>query len=151
MSEWVYSDEVKEHFFDPKNVLYEDESKFPHNAKGMSGNTICGDQMLMLLKIENDIIKDIRWKTYGCASAIASTSMLSETVRGMDIKKAFYLTPQEIAEKLGGLPPQKVHCSVMGQEALRDAINNYLVVQERKELKSKSAKALKNCADRSQP
>jgi nitrogen fixation NifU-like protein len=117
--------------------LYEDESLFPHNARGMSGNIICGDQMLMLLKIKDDIIKDIRWKTYGCASAIASTSMLSTVAKGMNIFDAFKITPEQVAEKLGGLPPNKVHCSVMGDEALQDAINNYLISTKRKPLKVK--------------
>ena len=130
MTDWAYSDIVKEHFLDPKNVLYEDESLFPHNARGLSGNIICGDQMIMLLQIENDIIEDVRWKTYGCASAIASTSMLSEVAKDMNIEAAFHITPQEIAEKLGGLPPQKFHCSVLGSEALRDAINSYLISQK---------------------
>lgn len=146
---WAYSDIVKEHFLDPKNVLYEDESLFPHNARGMSGNIICGDQMLMLLQVgDDDTIEDVRWKTYGCASAIASTSMLSEIVKGMNIKEAFHITPKEICEKLGGLPPQKIHCSVMGDEALQDAINNYLKETGRKPLKVKKLSAPKSCADR---
>lgn len=140
MNDWVYSDAVKEHFFEPKNVLYEDESLFPHNTKGMSGNVICGDQMLMLLQIEDDIIKNIRWKTYGCASAIASTSMLSEVAKGMNIFDAFKITPKQIAEKLEGLPPNKFHCSVMGDEALQDAINNYLKKTNRKPLEAKKQK-----------
>ena len=137
MNNWIYSDEVKEHFFNPKNVLYEDESLFKHNARGMSGNVICGDQMLMLLQIEDDIIKNIRWKTYGCASAIASTSMLSEVAKGMNILDAFKITPKQIAEKLGGLPANKFHCSVMGDEALQDAINNYLISANRKPIATK--------------
>ena len=149
---WAYSDIVKEHFLDPKNVLYEDESLFPHNTRGMSGNIICGDQMLMLLQVnEDDTIEDIRWKTYGCASAIASTSMLSEIVKGMKIQEAFCITPKEICEKLGGLPPQKIHCSVMGDEALQDAINNYLKKTGRKQLKVSKNSAPKTCADRSMP
>lgn len=146
MNNWAYSDEVKEHFFDPKNVLYEDESLFRHNARGMSGNIICGDQMLMLLQIEDDIIKDIRWKTYGCASAIASTSMLSVVVKGMNIEDAFMITPAEIADKLGGLPKNKFHCSVMGDEALQNAINDYLVKNNRKELKIIKNKVSTKCS-----
>jgi NifU homolog involved in Fe-S cluster formation len=137
MNNWAYSDEVKEHFFNPKNVLYEDESLFKHNARGMSGNVICGDQMLMLLQVEDDIIKNIRWKTYGCASAIASTSMLSEIAKGMNIFDAFKITPKQVAEELGGLPKNKFHCSVMGDEALQDAINNYLKTTDRDPLKTK--------------
>lgn len=134
-NQWAYSEKVKEHFFNPKNVLFIDESLFEHNARGLSGNRICGDQMLMLLKIENDIISDIAWKTYGCASAIASTSILSEAVKGMNIFDAFKITPDEVSEKLGGLPPNKKHCSVMGDEALQNAINDYLHKTNRKPLK----------------
>lgn len=144
-NDWTYSEIVKEHFFEPKNVLYEDESLFSHNARGMSGNIVCGDQMLMLLKIEDDKIKDIRWKTYGCASAIASTSMLSEVAKGMDIKDAFKITPDEIAEKLGGLPKNKFHCSVMGDEALQNAINNYLEKNGRAKMKIIKKKTAKKC------
>jgi nitrogen fixation NifU-like protein len=131
---WAYSDAVKEHFFRPKNVLFEDESQFPHNARGLAGNIICGDQMLMLLQIEDNIITDIRWKTYGCASAIASTSILSEAVRGLSIVDAFKITPQEISARLGDLPPHKKHCSVLGDEALQNAINDYLEKAGRPEL-----------------
>jgi len=123
---WVYSDIVKDHFLEPKNVLRGEESDFDHNAKGVVGNVVCGDQMIVLLKIEDDIIKDIRWQTYGCASAIASTSMMSEIVKGMSIKEAYTLTPDTIAERLGGLPANKFHCSVLGDGALRKAIDNYL-------------------------
>ena len=149
MNDWVYSEKVKEHFFDPKNVLYEDESQFRHNGRGMSGNIICGDQMLMLLQIEDDNIKDIRWKTYGCASAVASTSMLSVVVKGMNIEEAFKTTPQEIADKLGGLPKQKFHCSVMGDEALQNAINDYLSKNGRDKLKVIKNKAPKKCGGKS--
>jgi len=131
---WAYSEKVKEHFFNPKNVLIEDESLYPYDARGLSGNKICGDQMLMLLQIEDDIITDVRWKTYGCASAIASTSMLSVVVKGMNIYDAFKVTPQEVSDKLGGLPPNKKHCSVMGDEALQNAINNYLVNAGREQI-----------------
>lgn len=124
-TDWAYSPIVKKHFFHPKNVLYEDESEFPHQAKGRSGNIRCGDEMIILLQIKDDKIKNIKWKTYGCASAIASTSMLSEVVKGMTLDEAYKITPQQVAEKLGGLPPNKQHCSVMGDEALRNAIDKY--------------------------
>ena len=126
MPDWLYSDIVKDHFTNPRNVLVETESEFSPNGKGQTGNIKCGDQMLMLLKIENDIIADVRWKTYGCASAIASTSMLSETVKGMDIKDAYNIKPEDLVEKLGGLPEYKIHCSVLGDKALRAAIDDYL-------------------------
>jgi nitrogen fixation NifU-like protein len=126
MSDWLYSDTVKDHFTNPRNVLMEDESSFPADARGLTGNIICGDQMLMLLKIKDDIITDVRWKTYGCASAIASTSMLSEVIKGMHIKDAYHIKPEDLAEKLGGLPANKIHCSVLGDKALRKAIDDYL-------------------------
>jgi len=126
MSDWLYSDTVKEHFTNPRNVLLEDESSFSYNAKGQTGNIKCGDQMLMLLKIDNDVIIDVRWRTYGCASAIASTSMLSETIKGMKIEEAYKVRPEDLVEKLGGLPSYKIHCSVLGDKALRAAIDDYL-------------------------
>lgn len=125
-NEWVYSELVKDHFFEPRNVLRGEESSFDFNGRGIVGNVVCGDQMLVLLKIVDGVIVDISWKTYGCASAIASTSMMSEIVKGMSIEEAYKITPEIIAEKLGGLPKNKVHCSVLGDEALRKAIEDYL-------------------------
>lgn len=124
---WVYSDIVKEHFLNPKNFLMGDESKFPADAIGLVGNPICGDQMKMFLKIDpaTDTITDIRWKTYGCASAIASTSALSELAKGKTLDDAMKITAAEIADYLGGLPEQKFHCSILGHEALHEAIKNY--------------------------
>jgi len=126
MPDWLYSDTVKEHFTNPRNVLMEDEDSFSYNARGQTGNIKCGDQMLMLLKIDNDVIADVRWRTYGCASAIASTSMLSETIKGMNIEDAYKVRPEDLVEKLGGLPSYKIHCSVLGDKALRAAIDDYL-------------------------
>jgi nitrogen fixation NifU-like protein len=126
MPDWLYSDTVKDHFTKPRNVLFDDESSFPADARGQTGNIKCGDQMLMLLRIKDDIITDVRWKTYGCASAIASTSMLSETIKGMNIQDAYRIRPEDLVEKLGGLPDYKIHCSVLGDKALRTAIDDYL-------------------------
>ncbi|NMA56838.1 MAG: iron-sulfur cluster assembly scaffold protein, partial [Treponema sp.] len=126
MQEWLYSEVVKEHFTDPKNVLMENEDQWPCDGRGIVGNIRCGDQMLILLRVKDDIISDVRWKTYGCASAIASTSILSEAIKGMHIEEAYKLKPQDIVAKLGGLPSNKVHCSVLGDKALRAAINDYL-------------------------
>jgi len=126
MSDWLYSDTVREHFTKPQNVLMGDEAGFAANARGQTGNIKCGDQMLMLLKIDNDVISDIRWKTYGCASAIASTSMLSQMVKGMKIEDAYKIKPDDLVSKLGGLPDYKIHCSVLGDKALRAAIDDYL-------------------------
>ena len=131
MPDWPYSDTVKDHFTQPRNALMEDESAFPADGRGQTGNIKCGDQMLMLLRIKDDIIIDVRWKTYGCASAIASTSMLSETIKGMNIKEAYQIKPEELVAKLGGLPNYKIHCSVLGDKALRAAIDDYLSKQGR--------------------
>ena len=131
MTDWLYSDTVKDHFTRPRNVLMEDEASFPADGRGQTGNIKCGDQMLMLLKIKDDIITDVRWKTYGCASAIASTSILSETIKGMNIKDAYCIKPEDLVEKLGGLPENKIHCSVLGDKALRAAIDDYLSKQGR--------------------
>ncbi len=126
MTDWLYSDTVKDHFINPRNVLMEDEASFDADARGQTGNIKCGDQMLVLLKIKDDVITDVRWKTYGCASAIASTSMLSEVIKGMSISEAYNIKPQDLVEKLGGLPENKIHCSVLGDKALRAAIDDYL-------------------------
>ena len=131
MPDWLYSDTVKDHFTNPRNVLLEDETSFSADGRGLTGNMKCGDQMLMLVKIKDDIITDIRWKTYGCASAIASTSMLSETVKGMSIQDAYRIKPEDLVKKLGGLPDYKIHCSVLGDKALRSAIDDYLAKQNR--------------------
>jgi len=131
MSDWLYSNTVKDHFTSPRNVLMEGESSFPSDGRGLTGNIKCGDQMLMLLRIKDDIITDVRWKTYGCASAIASTSMLSEIIKGMNIKDAYMIRPEDLVEKLGGLPEYKIHCSVLGDKALRAAIDDYLAKQGR--------------------
>lgn len=126
-SPWVYSDVVKEHFLRPHNFLMGDESKYPHDAEGIVGNPICGDQMKMFLQIDKKTgkIKEAKWKTYGCASAIASTSALSDLAVGKTLDEALQITADDINEYLGGLPPNKFHCSVLGHDALRDAIENY--------------------------
>lgn len=123
---WLYSDEVKEHFTNPKNVL-EDEESFKEDGIGETGSAVCGDMMNMLIKVDKEkgIITDCKWKTYGCASAIASTSVLSEMVIGMKLEEAYKLKPKDILEKLKGLPNNKIHCSVLGDKALRNAIDDY--------------------------
>ncbi|MGM0444407.1 MAG: iron-sulfur cluster assembly scaffold protein [Fibrobacterota bacterium] len=126
MSDWVYSDIVKDHFINPRNAWRDDEN-FDYDAQGKDGNVQCGDEMLFALKIDKDTetITDCRWKTFGCASAIASTSMLSEAIKGMKVEDALNISPKDIAERLGGLPDNKIHCSVLGDKALRVAVNNY--------------------------
>lgn len=126
---WVYSDTVKEHFLNPRNFLMGDETAYPHDAEGVVGNPVCGDQMKMFLQITDDRITDIKWKTYGCASAIASTSALSELAKGRSLDAALAIGPAEITAYLGGLPEHKIHCSVLGHEALAAAIANYRAAQ----------------------
>lgn len=121
---WVYSEKVKEHFMNPKNILF-DEEHYEEDGKGVEGNIKCGDQMIIVIKVDNGVITDCKWKTYGCASAIASTSMLSEFVKGMKVEEAYHVSPKTIAKKLGGLPEHKIHCSVLGDKALRAAIDDY--------------------------
>ena len=123
--DWVYSDIVKDHFLNPRNFLMGDESKFDYDAVGVVGNPICGDQMKMFIKVQNDKISDVKWKTYGCASAIASTSALSEIAKGKTLDEALDITAEDIDEYLGKLPKHKFHCSILGHDALREAINNY--------------------------
>lgn len=147
MPDWLYSDTVKDHFMNPRNVLLDEESSFPADARGQTGNIKCGDQMLMLLKIKDDVITDVRWKTYGCASAIASTSMLSETIRGMSIKDAYNIRPEDLVEKLGGLPDYKIHCSVLGDKALRTAIDDYLAKTNRAGLFKEPATEICHCLE----
>lgn len=124
--DWVYTGKVKEHFMNPRNIL-EDEKGYKEDGRGLVGNIKCGDQMLMFIKVDKDkgIITDCKWKTYGCASAIASTSILSEMVKGMKLDDAYRLSPKDITKELGGLPEHKIHCSVLGDKALRSAIDDY--------------------------
>lgn len=125
---WVYTDKLKEHFMNPKNVL-RDEDTDSYDGKGVVGNIKCGDEMMLVIKVDKEkgIITDCKWKTYGCASAIASTSILSEMVKGMTLDKAYHISPKDVASKLGGLPEHKIHCSVLGDKALRQAINDYYI------------------------
>ncbi len=123
---WLYTDIVKEHFMNPRNFLKEGED-FQADGVGLTGNIKCGDEMQFFIKVDKErgIITDCRWLTYGCASAIASTSVLSEMIKGMSLDDAFRLTPKDVVKNLGALPEHKIHCSVLGDKALRAAINNY--------------------------
>lgn len=123
---WTYSETVKEHFINPKNIL-EDGANFEADGKGMVGNIKCGDQMMMVIKVDknSNTISDCKWKTYGCASAIASTSILSEMAIGLSLDAAYKLSPKDVAKQLEGLPENKIHCSVLGDKALRAAIDDY--------------------------
>ena len=127
---WFYSKTVKEHFFNPKNVLKTQkevkEFEKKADAVGQVGSPVCGDVMKVWIIVKDGKIADCKWQTFGCASAIASTSIMSEMVKGMKLEDAMKIKPQDIVKKLGGLPVQKIHCSVLGDQALRAAIKNYL-------------------------
>ena len=123
---WIYSEKVKELFLRPLNYLHGDESNFDYDKKGVAGNPICGDEMAMYVKLDESgkKIVDLKWKTFGCASAIASTSALSELAKGKTVEEALAITPEQIADFLGGLPKSKFHCSVLGAEALKKALED---------------------------
>ena len=117
----VYSEKVMEHFANPHNVGVIEDA----NGVGEIGNAKCGDIMKMYLKIENDIIVDVKFKTYGCASAIATSSIATDLIKGQPISEALKLTNKAVVEALDGLPPAKVHCSVLAEEAIKKALQNY--------------------------
>lgn len=126
--EWFYTDEVKDHFFHPRNFMDADPEGY--DGMGMVGSPACGDMMTLWIKVDkaSERIKECKWKTFGCASAISSTSMMSVMVAeggGMTLQEALKLRPQDIIARLGGLPQRKFHCSVLGDKALRAAINDY--------------------------
>jgi NifU-like protein involved in Fe-S cluster formation/bacterioferritin-associated ferredoxin len=126
---WFYTDAVKEHFFHPHNFM-QDETSYHADGIGMVGSPACGDMMKIWITVDpkTERVTDLKWQTFGCASAIASTSMMSDIVTengGLTLEQARTLKPQDIMERLGGLPLRKVHCSVLGDKALRSAINDY--------------------------
>ena len=117
----MYSEKVMDHFQHPRNVGEIEDA----NAVGQVGNAKCGDIMKMYMKIENDIIVDVKFKTFGCGAAIATSSMATELVKGKSIDEALKLSNKAVMEALDGLPPVKIHCSVLAEEAISAAIQNY--------------------------
>ena len=117
----LYSDKVMDHFRNPRNVGVIEDA----DGVGEVGNAKCGDIMKMYLKIDNDIITDVKFETFGCGSAIASSSMATELIKGKPVSEAMTLTNKAVAEALDGLPDYKMHCSVLAEEAIRNALEDY--------------------------
>ena len=117
----LYSEKVMEHFRNPRNVGVIEDA----NGIGEVGNAKCGDIMKMYLKIEDDIIQDVKFETFGCGSAIASSSMATELIKGKPVEEAMKLTNEAVAEALDGLPAYKMHCSVLAEEAIKAALDDY--------------------------
>jgi nitrogen fixation NifU-like protein len=131
----VYSEKVMEHFTNPHNV---GEIKDP-DGLGNVGNPVCGDIMRLYIKVKDNTIVDARFKTFGCGAAIATSSMVTDLVKGKTIKQALKVTNKVVTEALGGLPPKKMHCSVLAEDALKAAISDY---------RKKSKKGLKGSRGR---
>ncbi len=117
----LYSDKVMDHFRHPRNVGVIEDA----DGVGEVGNPKCGDIMKMYLKINDDTITDVKFETFGCGSAIASSSMATELIKGKPVSEALKLTNQAVTEALDGLPPQKLHCSVLAEEAIKAAMKDY--------------------------
>ena len=117
----LYTDTVMDHFMHPRNV---GEIKNPSGV-GEVGNAKCGDIMKMYLDIENDVIKDVKFETFGCGSAIASSSMATEMIKGKTVEEALAISNKDVVDALGGLPAHKLHCSVLAEEAIKSAVKDY--------------------------
>lgn len=122
----LYSEKVMDHFMNPRNVGTIDDA----DGVGEVGNAKCGDIMKIFIKVDNDIISDVKFQTFGCGSAIASSSMATELIKGKPLSQALELTNKAVAEALDGLPAHKLHCSVLAEEAIKAAIEDY---QKKKE------------------
>ena len=117
----VYSQTVMDHFMNPRNVGEIENA----DGVGEEGNPVCGDMMTFYIKVKDDRLEDVKFKTFGCGAAIAVSSMVSEMAKGMSLDEALKITPQTVADKLEGLPKNKFHCSNLGAQALHKAIENY--------------------------
>jgi nitrogen fixation protein NifU and related proteins len=127
-SQSQYGEKVMEHFRNPRNV-----GEIPDaDGIGNVGNPVCGDIMRLYIKVENGIITDAKFKTFGCGAAIATSSMVTELVKGKTIEEALKVSNSAVAEALGGLPKIKMHCSVLAEEALKSAIDDYLKKKDKK-------------------
>ncbi len=124
-----YSDRVKEHFLNPRNVGKMEDP----DGVGEVGNPVCGDMMKIYIKVKDGRIVDIKFETFGCAAAIAASSIATEMVKGKTLEEAMRLTKKEVVEELGGLPPQKIHCSLLAEDAIKAAIEDYWRKQGKKD------------------
>ena len=127
----LYSEKVMDHFMNPRNVGTIDDA----DGVGEVGNAKCGDIMKIFIKVDNDIISDVKFQTFGCGSAIASSSMATELSKGKPLRQALELTNKAVAEALDGLPAHKLHCSVLAEEAIKAAIEDYQKKKEAGEVK----------------
>jgi len=132
----VYSQKVIDLFMNPKNVGRIDDA----DGVGEVGNPVCGDVMKIYLKIENDRIVDVKFETFGCAAAIATSSMVTEMVKGKTLQEALQVTNKDVAEALDGLPPQKLHCSLLAEEGIKAAIEDYLAKKSNAKQEESEAK-----------
>jgi nitrogen fixation NifU-like protein len=119
----VYSEKVMQHFMDPHNVGEIEDA----DGVGEIGNPVCGDMMTFYIKVKDNRIEDVKYKTFGCGAAIAVSSMASDMVKGKTLQEALLVTPAKVAQELEGLPKNKLHCSNLGAQALRKAIRNYAI------------------------
>ncbi|MGE4284825.1 MAG: Fe-S cluster assembly scaffold protein NifU [Clostridia bacterium] len=136
----MYSEKVMDHFSNPRNVGEIDNA----DAVGQVGNPKCGDIMKIYLKIEDDIIIDVKFKTFGCGAAVATSSMATELVKGKKIEEALKITNKAVAEALDGLPPAKMHCSNLAEEAIRSAIGDYY---KRQGMEDKAIEICSGCCE----
>ena len=123
----VYNENIMEHFMSPRNV---GEIENPDGV-GEVGNPVCGDMMAFYIKVKDNRLEDVKFKTFGCGAAIAVSSMASEMARGKTLEEALKITPQSVADELGGLPKSKFHCSNLGAQALTKAIQDYMSKQKK--------------------
>jgi nitrogen fixation protein NifU and related proteins len=136
----VYNEKVMDHFMNPRNV---GEIENPDGV-GEVGNPVCGDMMTFYIKVKDNRLEDVKFKTFGCGAAIAVSSMVSELAKGMTLEEAMKLTPASVADNLEGLPPNKMHCSNLGAQALHEAIKQYQGKQKKEAEKDSSQDTAKN-------
>lgn len=138
----MYSEKVMDHFENPRNVGEIKDA----NAVGQVGNAKCGDIMKIYMDIdENEVIRDVKFKTFGCGAAIATSSMATEMVKGKTVDEALKLTNKAVMEALDGLPPEKIHCSVLAEDAIKSAIDNYRGKENKKDVHSGCTSDCSSC------